>query len=251
MSLSDEARRIVEEARLAYGPSEEDRTRVAASLSVQLTATAAASAGITGTATAAAPATLLAGKAAVGLAVLIAIGGAAAGFWWSRSERRPPAASAVRPASPAESPTRIAEPSVPAPLSPAGERGTQPPARLNRSRSAPAVRAPAVKPPMPEPGPNVAGEIALLDEAQRALISGNPERALQLLDQHARAFPRGTLIEERTAARVIALCALGRATAARAESAAYLRRFPSSPLAERVRAACGTGLAPTPPDGQK
>ena len=92
---------------------------------------------------------------------------------------------------------------------------------------------------MSEPGPDVAGEIALLNEAQRALASGQADRALQLLDRHARDFPRGSLVEERAAARIIALCALGRVTAARAEAAAFVRKSPESPLVDRVRAACG------------
>jgi len=244
MSLSDEARRIVEDARHAYGPSDQDRARVAASLSLQLTAAAAASGAATGgTAAAAAPATWLAGKAVVGLVVLATVGGGAVAYRWSRRDPRPQAASAVHLTPPATLP-RIAEPSAPAPGAPATERDAPPPARASRSRSAPVARASAVKAATSEVAPNVAGEIALLDDAQRALASGHPDRALQLLDRHAREFPRGSLIEERSAARIIALCALGRVTPARAESAAFVRRFPSSPLVERVRAACGANLAP-------
>jgi RNA polymerase sigma-70 factor (ECF subfamily) len=139
---------------------------------------------------------------------------------------------------------RSAAPSAPAPRSPAIERAPQPRERSSRIRSAPAARATGAKAATPELAPNVAGEIALLDEAQRALASGQPDRALQILDRHAREFPRGSLIEERSAARIIALCALGRLTTARAESAAFVRRFPSSPLVDRVRAACGANLAP-------
>jgi hypothetical protein len=59
------------------------------------------------------------------------------------------------------------------------------------------------------------------------------------LDQHAVAFPHGALSEERSAARIIALCKLGQVATARAEANAFIRRSPQSPLSERVRAACG------------
>jgi RNA polymerase sigma-70 factor (ECF subfamily) len=84
--------------------------------------------------------------------------------------------------------------------------------------------------------------MALLSEAQKALSAGQPERALQFLDEHARTFPRGTLAEERTAARIVALCKLGRVAKARSEAAAFLQRLPDSPLSERVRAACGDSV---------
>jgi RNA polymerase sigma-70 factor (ECF subfamily) len=101
--------------------------------------------------------------------------------------------------------------------------------------------------PQPEVGPDVEGEIALLSEAQRALSGGQPEKALQFLDEHARVFPHGALAEERTAARIVALCKLGRVVRARNEATAFLQRLPDSPLAERVRAACGDAVAPKTP----
>jgi hypothetical protein len=215
MSLSDEGRRIVDQARAAYAPSDADLTRVRALLSARVGASAAA-------------AGFLGGKGvAVGLAALVVIGGASVGYWRSRTETRPrapsvPTSAALAPAAPS-----LPEPE-PAPAL-AAAREAQPAARSNRSRSTAAAR---------EPGTDVAGEIALLNDAQRALANGQPDRALALLERHARQFPRGSLTEERAAARIIALCDLGRVTAARAETAAFVRQFPSSPLTDRVRAAC-------------
>jgi len=240
MPLSDEGRRIVDEARAAYGPSDEDRARVGASLSLRLTAAVGAASAATGASSAAAtPAGLLAGKGAVlGLAALVVIGGASAGYWWSRSEARPRAPAAARAGSaPVAAPDQLGQPTA---ALPAAEPEAEPPRRASHSR--PAARVPGAKAAPSEAGPDVAGEIALLGEAQRALASGQPEKALVLLDRHAREFPHGSLGQERAAARIIALCALGRVTTARAEAAAFLARSPGSPLAERVRAACGADI---------
>jgi hypothetical protein len=249
MSLSDEGRRIVDEARAAYGPSDDDRSRVGASLWLRVAAGAgAASAASAGSSSAAAPAGFLAGKGAVvGVAALVVIGGASVGYWWSRGDARPPA---VAPASPVTAKADVTDqPGEPGLTPAAAAKAVEPPAHRSRSRSTGAPRVTGVKAAPLEPGPDVAGEVALLNEAQKALAGGHPDRALELLDRHARDFPRGSLTEERAAARIIALCALGRVTTARAEAAAFVRRAPASPLAERVQAACGTKLDPAAPAG--
>ncbi len=243
MPLSDEARRIVDDARAAYGPSDEDRARVGAMLPLHLAAAAgAATAASTGPSATAAPASVLAGKGVlVGLTALVVVGGASLGYWWSgsgaRGPRAPSAVSAV--SAPAARTTTQLAPSSSTPSTTVKNSQPQSPARGNRIRSTLAAHAIAAKVGVSDPGPDVAGEIALLNEAQRALASGQADRALQILDRHAREFPRGSLAEERAAARIIALCALGRVTAARAETAAFVRQSPESPLVERVRAACG------------
>ncbi len=58
-------------------------------------------------------------------------------------------------------------------------------------------------------------EVELLLRAEKELHGGRPERALLLLSEHERKFKSGLLGEERTAARVQALCALGRVGEAR------------------------------------
>ncbi len=226
MPLSEQARQIVDDARAAYGPSDEDRARVGAMLPLHVAAAAGAAA--------TAPASLLAGKGAVAaLAALVIVGGASVGYWWSRHETRGSQAPSASGAASMPSARTTDRPDSPSALPPAPARKMQPEAPARAAHAASAKRAAA------EPAPDVAGEIALLNEAQRALASGRADRALQLLDRHAREFPHGSLGEERAAARIIALCALGRETAARAEIAAFVRQSPESPLLERVRAACG------------
>jgi hypothetical protein len=81
-------------------------------------------------------------------------------------------------------------------------------------------------------------ETRALAAVQQALRDGQPENALGLLDSQERAFPNGSLQAERAAARVLALCAGHRAIAARAAAAEFLRNYPESPIANRVRQSC-------------
>lgn len=87
----------------------------------------------------------------------------------------------------------------------------------------------------------LAAEAALLQRAQTALAAGVPASALVQLEQHAREFPTGVLVQEREALRVVALCAAGREPEGRAEAAIFLRAHAGSVLAERVRGACDEG----------
>jgi hypothetical protein len=65
----------------------------------------------------------------------------------------------------------------------------------------------------------LAEEVALLSRAETALHSGKPASALEILNEHERKFGSGLLAEERIAARVQALCALGRKAEAQAQLA--------------------------------
>lgn len=82
-------------------------------------------------------------------------------------------------------------------------------------------------------------ETRLLREANAATRAGDPVRALTLLEEHARRFPRGVLGEERDAERVLALCAAGRTAEARGAAQRFLGARPGSALAGRVRSSCG------------
>ncbi len=81
-------------------------------------------------------------------------------------------------------------------------------------------------------------EVALLQEVNGALHDEDGARALQLLGDHARRFPSGALVEETQAARVFALCEVGRVAEARDVAGRFLREHPRSPLAPRVSRAC-------------
>ena len=81
-------------------------------------------------------------------------------------------------------------------------------------------------------------EVELLARARAALGRGEASKALSLLEQHAKQFPRGALGPERDVSRIMALCALGRVEQARDHATAFMRRHPRSALAERVRRTC-------------
>lgn len=74
----------------------------------------------------------------------------------------------------------------------------------------------------------LAAERALLDEARRGLLHGQPGSALRALARHASSFSRGQLIEERESMWVKALVLAGRRPDAEARAASFRRRFPDS-----------------------
>ncbi|MEO8875537.1 MAG: hypothetical protein ABI461_08120 [Polyangiaceae bacterium] len=94
------------------------------------------------------------------------------------------------------------------------------------------------KPPALQTG----AEVELIQHAQQALAANDASTALALLNEHARRFPNGALAEERDAARVLALCGAGRQADASAMGAAFLNRYPTSPLASRVRSSCANSI---------
>jgi hypothetical protein len=117
------------------------------------------------------------------------------------------------------------------------------------SHAAPAETAAEPETPGPGEPPAVAAatrgapsslgaETALLENARAALGRGDAAGALALLDEHERDFPRGVLVEERLAARVFALCGLGRTAEAERVAERLLRHSPSSPLRARVLQSC-------------
>lgn len=83
-------------------------------------------------------------------------------------------------------------------------------------------------------------EVAILTRAETELHSGRTENALKLLNEHERRFPNGILAEERTAARIQGLCALGRVAEANTQLA---RLRPGSLHGETSRQACASPAA--------
>ncbi len=73
--------------------------------------------------------------------------------------------------------------------------------------------------------------LALYSLAELETTHGNAAKALGVVDEYIRRFPRGASIEDATWLRVEALRSLGRADRARAAAAAYLHEFPSGTYA--------------------
>ena len=85
---------------------------------------------------------------------------------------------------------------------------------------------------------SLAQELELLQRAERTIRTGNSQVALGLLSELDRKFPKGQLLEERTAARVMANCQLDDEAGARARGNAYLIAHSQSVYADRVRTLC-------------
>jgi hypothetical protein len=111
----------------------------------------------------------------------------------------------------------------------------------NAPRSASRSAARALPDSLPE-------EVRLLSRAEQQMNGGLAGDALKTLAEHERRFPAGLLAEERMAARVQALCALGRTAEAKNDLTRLTRAYPRSPHLDRARRVCGldVGSAPSP-----
>lgn len=96
------------------------------------------------------------------------------------------------------------------------------------------------------PHPDEAAERLLLERARTALARGALDDAGRALRAHEKRYPRGRLLEDREALRVLLLYQRGDASAARADSA-FRERFPHSlyrTALERAAVARGSAGAP-------
>jgi hypothetical protein len=134
-----------------------------------------------------------------------------------------------------------------APMARADEHAVAAPAAaaLAPAPAAPALRpATAVKPapartkqavPPAPTAPHAEAELALLQRSQAALDHA-PAEALALAEQHAQAYPRGLFAQEREILALEALLKLKQKSAAIARAERFMRAYPVSPHARRVRA---------------
>jgi len=249
--LSAEARALIERVGGADGPDAERRRRVKRHLVAALASAGAGLGGITQVAAAtahasttgvvsAASAKLSAGKLLLWLATGAAAGTlvASPAVVWRMAASSPAPAHeiAAKPLA-----TGVAEPKAPPVAPPVAAVIPAPVDEPSTPSTAQEANAPGSAKPAPRAvpaPPSLAEETRLLESAQRELAAHRPSAALSLLDEHSRRFGRGALAEERSFARVLSLCALGRAEDARAAAAAFFVSWPSSPLLPRLRASC-------------
>jgi hypothetical protein len=223
--LSPEARGLVDDGHSVLRPSQGDRARVKSALAARLGGAAFL---LPYQASASAPKALLgwsklsATVASVG-AGLVVMGGAA--YYAAQPSVEPAPVAPVKP--PALAPTK------PRPAVTPTESTTD--VELEAPAREPAV-SPSRKSPTPDP---LVEEVAILSKATSALRAGKPAEGLRLLSDHQRKFPNGRLAEERRAARIQALCALGRRTEAEAELTRLAQSSPRSPHLARAQRACG------------
>ena len=89
------------------------------------------------------------------------------------------------------------------------------------------------------------GEFMIIKRAQDTVLA-DPARALELVDEHARAFPSGELVQEREVVAVEALARLGRKAEATRRANALITRHPRTPYVIRLERALGEPLSPPP-----
>lgn len=248
--LGPEARSILDAGRAGDDPSPEDRARVRSALRRTLAAGGALAAISAASSTAkgamgggALGATSMISVAGKVLAVLALVGVTALGISLRRTRQDPLPSSAVAaeaegPAAEAKGagallPFAIAEAKAPPSI-----EAAPPPARSKASGAPPAKAPPSVSAAAPPAEDPFAAETRGIRGAHSALQGGDPRRALEMLDEQSAAYENGQLQAERTAARVLVLCKLGRVEEANATAARFLRDNPRSPLLDRIRSGC-------------
>lgn len=117
---------------------------------------------------------------------------------------------------------RFVDAGAPPPIAPAPSASVALPRSPRPSVSSTASAAPSL------PDADLARERQLIDQARSALARGDGSAALLALEEHARAFPRGQLVEAREALTVQALVDAGRTAEAKARAARFKRAFPGS-----------------------
>ncbi len=179
----------------------------------------------------------------IGLAVLV-LGATGAGIRaWVSSSTPPPAPSAVVAFAADTVAVAIEEPPIAT-----AEASAIPSAAMSASEAEPSAKPDASAPRAPiasarpaaggRDAVSIAAEVALLRSAQNALKDGDGEASLRAIDSLAAKHPDGAMREDGQAARVLALCSLGRVDEARAAAAGFLAEFPRSVHAAQVRGSC-------------
>ncbi len=177
------------------------------------------------------------------------VGAGAVGVW-SVTRASPnvasvPAVRAVEPvAEPAPPSTSVVEPASPPVVAPlVVPKPASVPHRRVRHEPTVAVSSPSA-PSEEKPSCTLAEELAELREGQAALREGAPQRALAAFDRHRLRCVGGTLVEEREAGRIVALCALKRLDEAREALGQFRAAAPRSPHLARVEQAVREASAP-------
>jgi hypothetical protein len=243
--MSPETRAFLDSVRDAEDPTSEDEARVLSAVRTALVA----GAGVGLVAGAAKSSKLLGLAGLSGLKLGGAIVGLAAGVWF--------AGAALQERAPSRVPGGAGQPA-------AGRSELPPPSRPSGAVASPLPSAFVVSPvpsalvagellpenaerpvARPRPPASLREEIALLAAVQGALERGDGAAALGLLDRHVTSDRQ--LAAERKAARIHALCALGRSGEARELAAEFSHAHPAS----LQRAAIERSCAGTEPSGTR
>lgn len=238
--LSPAALRLFELARGQDEPDALARNRVANALSVKIAAEASLVAAGASAPASAAGLGWIAGKSTLAVVVV----GALVTAGWLILRTLQPAAPPV-PSPPhaalVAKPVLLAhveeEPLSELPLSDATKEPAK--VRVYRKPTSPSRQRESPTPPTAAGAADgLRAETEALRLAQQALRDEMPQQALSLLDEQDLRLRNGQLRQERAAARVLALCQVGRVGEARAQALRFERLWPRSALLGRIRSAC-------------
>jgi hypothetical protein len=233
--LSSEGRALVNAARDEAGLAPEERARLRAGVLATASAAGTSLAGSLFAKAAAAKALGSSGAVWGALVATVTVVGAVytiARVLPHHAENAPPITPQMNVSSRANAPSLAPAPTFPIPPSPSFSREDE--LRISRARPAPAkVRAT----PSASAESGFTEDARLLRDVRVALAAGDGDKALSLLEAREANKASGVFAEEREAAKIVTLCALGRHEA-HAAATRFLTTHGSSPLAERVRRAC-------------
>jgi hypothetical protein len=234
--LRPPGREILDIARRARTPSDEDRARVHRALVASLGGAAAL-----GAAKAASAAASMAPKASLGWlkwalsAAFLSSASVGTYVWSVRRHVAPTSTTPVTDVAMQDS-SGSAAPSSAALLAPVPSvepTPASPPATPPKG----AAMRPSAKSAEPS-ADSLAQELSLLHQAHSEWRSGNAAHALALAHEHAHRYPNSQLKFERSALEVRALCALGREAEARKVAERIRLQAPNSPVSAALKDTC-------------
>lgn len=225
--MSPETRAFLDVVRTAEDPTSEDERRVLTAVRATIATGATVGAGIA----LSKAAKLLGGGVSSGLKLGGLVVGISAIAWVASTTL------ATRSPEPPEKPApaqQLASARVPLVASEAPLRTA--PREAPDATPAAAAPLPSAKRVAPPAAASLREEIAVLAAVQAALDRGDGATALQRLEEHPSADRR--LLAERRAARILALCLLGRTPEAEQSARTFLREHPSSVQRTAVERSC-------------
>jgi hypothetical protein len=232
--LDSRAKALIEAAQAADGPLPADRDRIKHALFVQIATIGAAASAASGAA--AAGALSLGAKVGVAVLAFSVLGGGAMGVMKLRERHKADPSALVERAGGLSAP-RVVTPA--AEISPIAPPAESPPTRAeSKARKPEPARKVAEPGTAAETEDQLNAEVGVLKRAREALRLGRPAQALRALAEYDRLFGQGALREERQAMAAIALCQVRPGPESQAQAEAFIRSSPTSPLLDRVRAAC-------------
>lgn len=218
---------------VSLSPTAQARLLAALGASAGLTAAgeAAASTGFVGK--------LLASKGILAAASVVSIGAIGAGVYFTRSTRATESVSDRPPVSHGAEVVHTAKPA--SDITAAEREGATDGGVVAAQQTPVSVDKPAAQPrttarkPAADVHAGLRDELALVEAVSRATKAGNGALALSQSLEYKRRFPRGKLALEAQVLHIEALALAGNRSEASRLAQSFLKRYPDSPVAARIR----------------